>query len=164
MGGIVDPAFVGRQVAMETGMYVANNSDGYYDSHMNDRPPHLGLRHLAIYVRAFEETKRFYVDLLGFKVEWEPDKDNTYLTSGNDNLALHRVAEDHGPRETVLDHFGLIVRRPEDVDAWATYLEQRGVTVVESPKTHRDGARSFYLQDPDGNQIQIIHHPPISNA
>ena len=29
--------------------------------------------------------------LLGFAVEWEPDPDNVYLTSGCDNLALHRA-------------------------------------------------------------------------
>ena len=37
--------------------------------------------------------KRFYVDVLGFAVEWEPDPDNVYLTSGRDNLALHRAAD-----------------------------------------------------------------------
>ena len=37
--------------------------------------------------------RRFYVDLLGFAVEWEPDADNVYLSSGIDNLALHRAAE-----------------------------------------------------------------------
>ena len=131
---------------------------------MSDRPPHLGLRHLALSVGAFEETKRFYVDLLGFDVEWEPDPNNTYLTSGTDNLALHRASEKRGPRDTVLDHLGLVVRRPEDVDAWAAYLEQRGVALIKPPKTHRDGARSLYFEDPDGNQIQIIHHPPISDA
>ena len=30
------------------------------------------------------------------------------------------------------------------------------------PRTHRDGARSCYFSDPDGNQVQIIHHPPIA--
>ena len=34
--------------------------------------------------------RRFYVDLLGFEIEWEPDADNVYLSSGHDNLALHR--------------------------------------------------------------------------
>ena len=27
--------------------------------------------------------KRFYVELLGFDVEWEPDADNVYLTLGH---------------------------------------------------------------------------------
>ena len=61
-----------------------------------------------------------------------------------------------------LDHLGLIVRVPEDVDKWAAFLESKGVELAVTPKTHRDGARSFYFRDPDGNTIQIIHHPPIS--
>jgi catechol 2,3-dioxygenase-like lactoylglutathione lyase family enzyme len=116
--------------------------------------------------------KRFYVDLLGFAVEWEPDADNVYLSSGIDNLALHRArastpessqALPHRPPATPLDHLGLIVRRPEDVDAWAAFLEERGVTIDAKPRTHRDGARSCYFKDPDGNAVQIIHHPPISS-
>jgi len=127
---------------------------------MLQRPSHRGLRHLALGVRDLDAMKRFYVDLLGFGVEWEPDADNIYLSSGIDNLALHR-----SPGATaggVLDHFGLIVRSPADVDAWAAFLESRGVTIDAQPRTHRDGARSCYFKDPEGNSIQIIHHPPIS--
>jgi catechol 2,3-dioxygenase-like lactoylglutathione lyase family enzyme len=129
---------------------------------MNRPSPHLGLRHLALFVVAFEDTKRFYIDMLGFDIEWEPDPDNTYLTSGSDNLALHRASVTRSSRETVLDHFGLLVRAAEDVDMWARFLETRGVTLVTQPRTHRDGARSFYVDDPDGNRIQCIYHPPIS--
>ena len=129
---------------------------------MPGRPPQLGLRHVALYVRDFDATKQFYLDVLGFRVEWEPDADNSYLTSGTDNLALHRATEPRRSRDTALDHLGLLVRAPEDVDAWADYLEDRGVRLKSRPKTHRDGARSLYLDDPDGNRIQIIFHPPIS--
>ncbi len=130
---------------------------------MDQRPSHLGIRHLALHAAAFDDMKRFYVDLLGFRVEWEPDADNVYLTSGSDNLALHRSTA-NGRAHTVLDHLGLAVRKANEVDAWARYLEHRGVTLVALPRTHRDGARSCYVRDPDGNTIQIIHHPPISGA
>ena len=50
-----------------------------------------GLRHLALNVINFESSVDFYTRLLGMEVEWQPDADNFYLTSGNDNLALHRV-------------------------------------------------------------------------
>jgi catechol 2,3-dioxygenase-like lactoylglutathione lyase family enzyme len=40
-------------------------------------------------VHDFDAMRHFYVDLLGFAVEWEPDADNLYLSSGIDNLALH---------------------------------------------------------------------------
>ena len=144
---------------------------------MLQRPSHAGLRHLALGVRRLDAMKRFYVDVLGFTVEWEPDADNVYLSSGIDNLALHRSASptvdpSSAPtpgrsigeeRGSSLDHFGLIVRSPGDVDAWAAFLESQGVTLDAQPRTHRDGARSCYFKDPDGNSIQIIHHPPISD-
>src|SRR5262245_23073775 len=127
-----------------------------------DRPSHAGLRHLALNARRLDAMKAFYVDLLGFAIEWEPDRDNIYLSSGIDNLALHRASGDAGPHAGALDHLGLIVRSADDVDRWAEFLESRGVTLDAQPKTHRDGARSCYFSDPDGNRIQVIHHPPIS--
>ena len=126
-----------------------------------ERPAHAGLRHLALRVRDLDAMKRFYIDLLGFDVEWEPDADNVYLSSGIDNLALHAstaLAVGRG----ALDHLGLIVKTADDVDRWAAFLESRGVTLDARPRTHRDGARSCYFSDPDGNHVQIIHQPPIS--
>ncbi|HAU06747.1 MAG TPA: glyoxalase, partial [Gammaproteobacteria bacterium] len=52
--------------------------------------PTLGLRHIALFVVNFEQCESFYTQLLGMEVEWRPDENNVYLTSGNDNLALHR--------------------------------------------------------------------------
>jgi len=131
-----------------------------------ERPTHAGLRHLALNARDLPAMRRFYVDLLGFEVEWEPDADNLYLSSGIDNLALHRAGGRAGPPlhdgTGALDHLGLIVRRADDVDRWAAFLEANGVMLDAKPRTHRDGARSCYFSDPDGNKIQIIHHPPIS--
>ncbi len=131
-----------------------------------DRPPHRGLRHLALRARAYEAMRRFYTDVLGFGVEWEPDGDNVYLTSGADNLALHRAPGGGVPEAAAgaLDHLGLVVGGERDVDAWADYLAARGIPLDAPPRTHRDGARSLYLSDPDGNRVQIIHHPPISDA
>jgi catechol 2,3-dioxygenase-like lactoylglutathione lyase family enzyme len=129
------------------------------------RPSHAGLRHLALNVRDLPAMKRFYVDLLGFAVEWEPDPDNIYLSSGIDNLALHRSpgSAKASPNEGgTLDHLGVIVRAADDVDKWAAFLESRGVMIDAKPRTHRDGARSCYFRDPDGNKVQVIHHPPIS--
>jgi catechol 2,3-dioxygenase-like lactoylglutathione lyase family enzyme len=54
------------------------------------------------------------------------------------------------------------VATADDVDRWAAFLESRGVMLDAKPKTHRDGARSCYFSDPDGNRVQVIHHPPIS--
>ena len=129
-----------------------------------ERPTHAGLRHLALNARDLGAMKRFYTEVLGFEVEWEPDADNVYLSSGIDNLALHRGEDSQGAQSSrgALDHLGVIVRHADDVDRWAAFLESRGIRLDAKPKTHRDGARSCYFSDPDGNKVQIIHHPPIS--
>ena len=96
-----------------------------------ERPTHAGLRHLALNVRDLPAMKRFYVELLGFVVEWEPDPDNVYLSSGIDNLALHRSGSSSGAG--ALDHLGLVVRTPDEVDRWATFLEGSGVPMSAKP-------------------------------
>lgn len=107
--------------------------------------------------------ERFYCDMLGYRVEWRPSDAELYLTRGEDNLALHaRPPGTASAGESRLDHVGLLMSRPEDVDQWATYLHERGVTLDTAPRTHRDGARSFYLRDPEGNRLQFLYHPPLS--
>ncbi|MDA0977499.1 MAG: VOC family protein [Proteobacteria bacterium] len=120
------------------------------------------MRHVALFVTAFEETEHFYTALMGMEVEWRPDPDNVYLTSGNDNLALHRVAEATGPGQ--LDHIGFFIDEMDAVDRWFDFLKSEGIRMATEPRTHRDGARSFYCLDPSGVRVQIIYHPPIAEG
>lgn len=123
------------------------------------------LRHVALFVKKFSECVHFYTEILGMAIEWQPDEDNIYLTFGADNLALHRMKSDvMWPPEQRLDHMGFMLKAPEDVDAWYTYLQACQVSIKGTPRNHRDGARSFYCLDPDGNGVQIIYHPPICNT
>ena len=128
------------------------------------RPKQMGMRHLALRVSDLAACVHFYCDFLGMAIEWQPDDDNVYLSSGADNLALHRgetsLCSCQAQR---LDHLGFICATAAEVDHWHDYAKAWGVTVCSLPKTHRDGARSFYCLDPDGNSVQIIHHPPISD-
>ena len=129
------------------------------------KPRLLGLRHAAIYVRDLERSLTFYCDVMGLRLEWRPNPENAYLTSGGDNLALHQLPSGAEPGEVqFLDHIGFAVPTQDDVDKWASRLSDMGIDFVEPPATHRDGARSFYFHDPDGILIQIIHHLPISDS
>lgn len=119
------------------------------------------MRHVALNVLDLASVESFYVDLLGFEVEWRPDADNVYLCSGVDNLALHKV-DDTGSNAQALAHIGIIVDEIGEVDQWYDYLSENGVEMINQAKTHRDGARSFYCRDPEGVVVQIIYHPPIS--
>jgi catechol 2,3-dioxygenase-like lactoylglutathione lyase family enzyme len=129
-------------------------------------PGALGIRHIALRVHDLERVRAFYTDVLGYVVEWEPSPNESYLTYAGDNLALHRTAapvSEEVRRLGPLDHFGFVVRRPDDVDAWYAHFQAHGVPCEQPPRTHRDGARSFYARDPEGNVLQVIYHPPISD-
>ena len=128
-------------------------------------PLFMGLRHVALNVRDVRKSLQFYSTVLAMQVEWTPDEDNAYLTSGSDNLALHKLPEGAEPGQIqTLHHIGFVVRQITDVDTWADRIRAHGIQLAAEPKTHRDGARSFYFRDPDGLLIQLIYHPPISNA
>jgi len=124
-----------------------------------------GLRHLALNVYDLTASVDFYTRLLGMAIEWQPDDDNVYLTSGNDNLALHRVSNnvDQNSAQS-LDHLGFIIDTADDVNHWFDFLQQEKVEMLTQVKNHRDGARSFYCKDPEGNVVQIIYHPPLSTG
>ena len=127
---------------------------------MQKPKPTAGLHHVALFIKNFEACERFYVDLLDMKIMWRPDADNLYLTSGNDNLALHRASADFVPtKHQRLDHIGFFLTERDEVDRWHDYLLANEVNIVAPPKDHRDGTRSLYCKDPDGNVVQIIYYP-----
>jgi catechol 2,3-dioxygenase-like lactoylglutathione lyase family enzyme len=127
----------------------------------------LGMRHVALNVRDAQASKDFYCRVMKMQIEWEPDSKSVYVTSadskgpGLDNLALHQAdAPLHRPGN--LNHIGFFVPTPDQVDEWYAHIKKEGAKVVKELKTHRDGARSFYLEDPDGIVIQILYHIPVS--
>jgi extradiol dioxygenase family protein len=54
------------------------------------------------------------------------------------------------------------------VEAWYARLSARaedlGIEILAKPRLHRDGATSFYLLDPAGNKLQIVHIPSIPTS
>ncbi len=120
-----------------------------------------GMHHVALFVEDLASAEHFYVELLGMQVEWRPDADNVYLSSGSDNLALHQLKADYsGPQH--LDHIGFILNEPAEVDEWFAFLSAHDVRMKTNPRSHRDGARSFYCLDPAGTTVQMIFHPPLA--
>lgn len=126
----------------------------------------MGLRHVALRVMDMARSRAFYEGLLGMKVVWEPDPDNVYLSSGTDNLALHRIPTEERTEYQrtgqFLDHIGFIVPSPVEVERVHEALRAAGVAIAKPPKRHRDGSVSCYVHDPDDNIVQFIYEPILS--
>ena len=75
----------------------------------------LGIRHVALFVKELEACVKFYVDIMGMHIEWQPDADNVYLTNHGDVFALHRVDYDY---KTGCQNY----RSPKNPPRWCTWL------------------------------------------
>ena len=87
------------------------------------------------------------------QIEWQPDEDNVYLTSGNDNLAIHRVPKTERERATqLLDHIGFFVQKPEDVDQWFLFLKEnnyRGFVICDDIWYFNEMRNNFWYKIED---------------
>ena len=124
----------------------------------------LGMRHVALNVKNAQASKDFYCKVLKMQVEWEPDPKSVYVTSeGRDNIALHQ-ADAPLNKPSSLNHIGFFVQTLDEVDQWYAHIQSCGAKIVKEIKTHRDGARSFYFEDIDGNVIQLLYHIPVAKS
>ena len=123
----------------------------------------LGIKHVALKVKNFDNCLKFYKDILGMDIDWQPDDDNVYLSNGKDNLALHKDSNlDLSSRNNRLDHYGIMLKTKNDVDYWFNFIKSHDVEIFKDIKDHRDGSRSFYCYDPDKNVLQIMWHPTLN--
>ena len=123
----------------------------------------LGIKHIALKVKNFDNCLKFYTDILGMDIDWQPDDDNVYLSNGKDNLALHKDSNlDLSSKNNRLDHYGIMLKTKDDVDYWFNFIKSHDVEIFKDIKNHRDGSRSFYCYDPDKNILQIMWHPTLN--
>ena len=60
-----------------------------------------------------------------------------------------------------LDHFGIFIKNKDDIDKYLSHMKDNNVKIHKDKKIHRDNSISFYVEDPDGNILQILWHPTV---
>lgn len=121
-----------------------------------------GIDHIVLRVRDLPRSMAFYRDLLGCALERDqPELGLTQLRAGRSLVDLVTLDGPLGagppPGEgRNLEHFCLTLA-PFDEPALIAWLAGRGIT-VHAPDS-RYGAegegRSFYIDDPDGNHVEL---------
>jgi catechol 2,3-dioxygenase-like lactoylglutathione lyase family enzyme len=101
-----------------------------------------------------ERAKSFYRSL-GLRLTWDA-QDWAYLQSPDQGDGIALLGPDYtaaGP------HFAFHTSHRSEVDAMHDRLAAEGHR-VGPVHDHRDGTASFYLQDPDGNWLEMLYEPP----
>ena len=112
------------------------------------------LGHVALRVQDMERAKAFYLGL-GLRLTWDAP-DWAYLEWPNSHTGIALLSPEYkaaGP------HFAFHFRDRADVDAVHAQLVAAGRS-CGPVHDHRDGTASFYLQDPEGNWLEMLYEPP----
>ena len=123
-----------------------------------DRPPLLGIAHLAVFVSNPARARTFYQDLLGFEESFAVPATETSPARAfvkiNDRQWIELIdAPTAG--EGQLDHVALYTA---DAGRMRQYLAGRAVTVPEALAIGPTGDRSFTVTDPDGHRIEFLEY------
>jgi catechol 2,3-dioxygenase-like lactoylglutathione lyase family enzyme len=107
----------------------------------------------ALRITDYERSKRFYVDSLGFRVEWEhrfQPHFPVFVSIVRDGMRLY-LSEHTGDCQVG----GLVHFLIPDVDAWYGEFKDRGIEASEPPNSDL-GFRNMTVTDPDGNQLRFM--------
>jgi predicted enzyme related to lactoylglutathione lyase len=109
-----------------------------------------------VYATDVSRSLQFYTDVLGLQVV-DRIVGGTVLAAGPVQIELLQERRDE---EVPLDRrTGLLLFVP-DADAALREVESYGAVLLADLMTAADGARSFYIADPDGLPIGIIAEAP----
>ena len=128
-----------------------------------------GIDHLVLRVRDVDRALAFYRDTLGCTVEREqPGLGLTQLRAGRSLIdlvtadgPLGRRSADGAHNGPNLEHFCLALV-PFEEEALREHLAAHGIEAGEGAVRYGAGGegRSLYIEDPDGNRIELRGAPP----
>lgn len=107
-----------------------------------------------------EETKRYYLDKLGFAVSVDqPEYLQLRYGEGNaPELCFMRPDAMPGEHRPAFAGEGVIVSIPtSDADRAHAYMQERGARIEQAPSDKPWGWRSFLVRDPSGIVLDFFH-------
>jgi len=125
-----------------------------------------GFGHAAIKVKDLDATMDFYSNKLGFPEMLRLNKDDgsvwlVYLRITDDvYLEIFPGAEnDRAPGKNAngVNHMCLMI---DDLDAFCPKLVAKGIPLTAQIKMGADGNRQAWVEDPDGNRIELMEMHP----
>ncbi|WP_438349417.1 VOC family protein [Paenibacillus sp. FA6] len=128
-----------------------------------DSLTYLGFGHTGMFIKDIVESKKFYMESLGFAVVSEyVGEDGTkmcFINNGNCTIELIEFTDPtigRDRKDGIIDHLSI---RVEDVGMAKTYLESKGVTfeteILLDEKLYDHGEKFAMFRGPSGERLQI---------
>src|SRR5215467_7730189 len=127
-----------------------------------------GIGHVLLRVADEEASKRFYRDVLGFRIaEEDPEHGGVFMTLGDNFHTLdigQHPSPDDAPRpqrgQIGLSHIAFQVGSYAALREAYAHLIENGVEIMRA--TNHVNQRSIYFADPDGNVLEIYYELPYA--
>lgn len=120
---------------------------------------------ITLGVRDFEKSKKFYSEILGWKIS-RPQEGIAFFQAGGVVLAIYprkELAEDAltSPEGSGFAGFTLAynARSESEVDEIIRDLKSKGVRIVKEPQKVFWGGYSSYFADPDDYHWEVAYNP-----
>ncbi len=121
------------------------------------RPPIVGVAHIALETNDMAAARKFYGTGLGFEEPFQIA--NGVLFKVNDHQYI-KVSPDL--KSETQDRLSHIAFETTDLRKLRSYLASRGVTVPAELKPDPDGNLTMMLEDPEGHHVEFIQCMPGS--
>jgi catechol 2,3-dioxygenase-like lactoylglutathione lyase family enzyme len=120
---------------------------------------------ITLGVRDFEKSKKFYSEILGWKIS-RSQEDIVFFQAGGVALAIYpreKLAEDAlvSPEGSGFSGITLAynARSEAEVDEIISDLKSKGVKIAKEPQKVFWGGYSSYFADPDDNYWEVAYNP-----
>jgi catechol 2,3-dioxygenase-like lactoylglutathione lyase family enzyme len=127
-------------------------------THMDPKLSIRSIDYTVIYARQMSKMREFYGITMGFPLHRELSPKWVEYRVGSNILALAEPGtrfNDPLPPVGVMSLQLAFRVAPQEVDACAASLEERGVAIVSRPTDELFGHRTLSFRDPDGNVLEI---------
>ncbi len=115
----------------------------------------IGLEHTAIASQSPEKLAQWYVDHLGFKINYRYDG-NVFVKASNGTM-IEIIPSEGGRGAQRLKDPGIrhLAIEVADFDAAYQHLKGKGVPFITEP-VNNQGNRLVFFTDPDGNFLHLL--------
>jgi catechol 2,3-dioxygenase-like lactoylglutathione lyase family enzyme len=117
------------------------------------------LHHVSRQTRRLEETRRFYVDVLGFRVVTRPTLNFAGAWLYGAGIQIHLIDEPFdAPPSTINSKENHIAFKIDDMDAAEASLKEKGIEYKRNIVPERRSDQIFF-RDPEGWLIELGSYP-----